>query len=42
VRDLLALGGFVFLACFGAIVGTCLCLLVAERQNKRRERAGLK
>ncbi len=42
MRDLVTLGGFIFLACFGAIVGTCLCLLVAERQDARRKREGLK
>ena len=41
MRDLALFAGFIFLACFGAIVGTCLVLLVAERQSKKRKEAGL-
>jgi len=42
VRDLALFGGFIFLSCFGAIVGICGVLLIAERQNARRKREGLK
>ena len=42
MRDLALFGGFIFLSCFGAIVGTCLVLLVSERQEARRKREGLK